>query len=196
MVTSVLRYLGLPSPHFLWFEKPLKQSVLVSAIISCVTMTSEKSGFNNDGRPVEQLPWARNGFVHPLPEHQDQAGKRNKYKYKYKYKYREKECPGKELSSVYPEAAHQKHVIKKEKKEEYKNRLPLRERNEFSAPLLTTDHQDCRKGGKQKQKHCIFLTKFYDETYDYKSLIIYVWWWLCLIILKKVQNWCWAQTQS
>ena len=79
-------------------------------------------------------------------------------KYKYKYKYREIECPEKELSSVYPETAHQKHVIKKEKKEEYKNRLPaLRERNEFSAPLLTTDHQKCGKGGKQGTRNIVFF---------------------------------------
>ena len=128
-------------------------------------------------------PGREMGSCNPLPEHQDQGGKRNKFK--YKYKYREIECPGKELSSVHPETAHQKHVIKKEKKEEYKNRPPLRERNEFNAPLVTTDHQDCGKGGKkgkQKQKHCIFLTKFYY----YKSLQCL----LCLIILKKVQNWC------
>ena len=68
----------------MWFGKPLKQSVLVSEIISCVTMTSEKSGFYNDSHPVEQLPWARN------TEYQDQPGKRSKYKYRYGYKYKYK----------------------------------------------------------------------------------------------------------
>ena len=109
-------------------------------------------------------PGREMGSCNPLPEHQDQGGKRNKYK--YKYKYREIECPGKELSSVHPETAHQKHVIKKEKKDEYKNRPPLRERDEFSAPLVNTDHQDCGKGGKEgnRSRNIVFFLRSFIIT--------------------------------
>ena len=115
-----------------------------------------------------------------LPEHQNQAGKQIQIQIqrdRVSWKRTEFSVP-RDCSS---KACH---------KEREKRRIqkPTAPEGEKWVQCTTAYHWSSKmwKGRKTgKQKHCIFLTKFFDKTYDYKSMIIYVWWWLCLIILKK-----------
>ena len=160
-------------------------------------MTSQKSGFNNDGRPVEQLPWARNGFVQPTTW-TSRSGRKKK-QIQIQIQIQRDRVSWKRTEFSVPRHCSSKACHKEGEKRRIQK--PTAPEGEKWVQCTTGHHWSSRlwkrrKTGKQKQKHCIFLTSFFDKTYYYKSLIIYVWWWLCLIILKKVQNWCWALTQS
>ena len=110
-------------------------------------------------------PGREMGSCNPLPEHQDQAGKQ------IQIQIQRDRVSWKRTEFSVPRDCSSKACHKKEKKEEYKNRLPLREKNEFSAPLLTTDHQKCGKGGKQGNRNIAFFL----QSFMTRLMITKVW---------------------
>ena len=102
-----------------------------------------------------------------LPEHQNQAGKQ------IQIQIQRDRVSWKRTEFSVPRDCSSKACHKKEKKEEYKNRSPLRERNEFSAPLVTTDHQDCGQGGKQGNRNRNIV--FFLQSFLTRLMITKVW---------------------